>query len=302
MGIRRRRLAQLFVVLASSAALPAWALDKQGSAHGGADDVAGEGQRLSGSLLFGTAFYNPSYAARPDNTGLALFRLAGHADLDLIGQHLSIPLDFNLFTDRTADGAGVLVPSELDLIGGVTSAWALPYGAIEFGMRGEADMGVDRSTLTQGYIDARARYLLQSDDFGERWPAFFRNNHFSSATTLGAFAWNPSYAARPDNTGLALFRYAERLGYRRDWFDVGVDFTFFTDRQANAVAPSELDFTADLGVTFEPFGVRVAYERDMPTDRDGLTQQFAFAYLTYSFGVELSKPRPVEPEPGTPPR
>ncbi|HSC88248.1 MAG TPA: hypothetical protein VLC09_13285, partial [Polyangiaceae bacterium] len=140
---------------------PAHALDKQGSAHGGKNEVLEEGQRLSGSLLFGVAFFNPTYAARPDNTGLALFRLAGHADIDLIGQHLSIPLDVNLFTDRTADGAGIFVPSELDLIGGVTSTWALPRGALELGTRAEADMGVDRSTLTQAYVDARARYLLE---------------------------------------------------------------------------------------------------------------------------------------------
>jgi hypothetical protein len=37
---------------------------------------------LSGSLLFGVAAYNPSYAARPDNSGLALVRHAPHYDFD----------------------------------------------------------------------------------------------------------------------------------------------------------------------------------------------------------------------------
>ncbi len=273
------------------AAPAAHALDKQGSGHGGKNEVAADGQRVSGSLLFGTAFFNPSYAARPDNTGLALFRLAGHADVDLIGQHLSIPLDFNLFTDRQSD-TSVLLPTELDLIGGVTSTWALPYGAIELGSRGEADMGVDRSTLTQGYIDARARYLLESDDFGPFSSGFFVHNHFSSATTLGWFVYNPSYAARPDNTGYALLRYAERIDYRRGWFDISTDFTFFTDRNAAIFAPSELDWTVDLGATLGSFALHVAYERDMPVDRPGLVQHFAFTYLTYAFAADFSKAVP----------
>ena len=70
------------------------------------------------------SIYNPSYAARPDNTGLALFRYAAHFDFDLIGRRLSIPLDLNMFTDRLAIGfARKPVPSELDVITGVTSTW-----------------------------------------------------------------------------------------------------------------------------------------------------------------------------------
>lgn len=298
---RRFRLSRalpLALVLLTST--PAFCLDKQGSAHGGKSEVVGEGQRIGGSLLFGAAFFNPSYAARPDNTGLALFRLAGHADFDLIGQHLSIPLDLNLFTDRTAPDAGFLVPSELDVITGVTSTWALPRGAIEFGVRGEADMGVDRSTLTQGYVDARARYLLDSGDFGDDLQKWLGPHHFSTATTLGWFAYNPTYGARPDNSGLALFRYAEHLGYGVGIFDLGVDLVFFTDREANVIAPSEFDLSFDAGVTLDDFGVRVAYERDMPVDRGGLVQHFAFTYLTYSFGVELSAPQEPVDSPALP--
>ena len=56
------------------AASPARALDKQGSAHGGA--VCGDdgGFDVSGALTYGVALINPTYAARPDNSGLALFR------------------------------------------------------------------------------------------------------------------------------------------------------------------------------------------------------------------------------------
>ena len=73
-----------------AAARSARALDKQGSAHGGGIEGPTEGFDLSGSASLGVSLYNPTYAARPDNTGLALFRYAGHADVDLIGRRLSI--------------------------------------------------------------------------------------------------------------------------------------------------------------------------------------------------------------------
>jgi hypothetical protein len=76
------------------------ALDKQGSAHGGSVEGADSGVRIAASLMLGAALYNPAYAARPDNTGLALMRYAGHRDVDLIGSRLSIPIDINTFTDR----------------------------------------------------------------------------------------------------------------------------------------------------------------------------------------------------------
>jgi hypothetical protein len=285
------------IVLGLFVSAPALALDKQGSGQARHTDVLESGQRVSGGALFGVAVFNPSYAARPDNTGLALFRVAGHTDIDLIGQHLTIPLDVNIFTDRTTDGANILVPSELDLIGGVASTWALGKGALELGVRGEIDLGVDRATLSQGYVDSRAKYSFESDDFNSLHKILGRN-HFSSSTTLGVFGYNPSYAARPDNTGLALLRYAERLGFSRDWFSAALDFTFFTDRNANAIAPSELDFTVDIGATSGAVGMHLAYERDMPVDQGSLVQHFVFVYLTLSFAHDLSSLAATESAPG----
>jgi len=71
--------------------------------------------------------------------------------------------------------------------------------------------------------------------------------------TLGWFAFNPTYAARPDNTGLALLRYGvhTELSVWTDHLSVGLYGTMFTDRRAtNPVAPSELDFTAEITVAF----------------------------------------------------
>src|SRR3954465_15518304 len=105
-----------------AAARSARALDKQGSAHGGGLEGPTAGFDVSGSASLGVSLYNPTYAARPDNTGLTLFRYAGHVDVDLIGRRLSIPIDVNMFTDRLAHGfARKFVPSELDVIAGVTT-------------------------------------------------------------------------------------------------------------------------------------------------------------------------------------
>src|SRR6476469_9475654 len=114
----------------------AHALDKQGSAHGG--EVGGDeakGFNVSGALMLGSALVNPTYAARPDNSGIALFRYALHADIDLLGRTLSVPLDVNLFTDRTRKGGLVFAPTELDVISGLTTTHALGKGDVELGAR-----------------------------------------------------------------------------------------------------------------------------------------------------------------------
>ena len=82
MKARGRNLTVVLFVLCASRA---HALDKQASAHGGGVGGADRGMALSGALTLGAALYNPSYAARPDNTGLALMRYAAHVDGDLIG-------------------------------------------------------------------------------------------------------------------------------------------------------------------------------------------------------------------------
>lgn len=263
------------------------ALDKQGSAHGGGANTDAKGFDVSGNVAVGTAFYNPSYAARPDNSGRALMRYAGHLDLDLVGPHLSIPLDLNLFTDRLRHGGGAFAPSELDLIAGLTSTEALGPGAIELGARVEHDRPVDKTRYTQTYGDVRVRYLLSTGDRFPRLKQLLHGGGISGWATLGWFAVNPSYAARPNNTGLALFRYAlhgEVSGFK-ERFALGVDTTFFTDRQASAMRPSELDLTFSATWRFDPFSLQIALERDLPLDRPGFVQQFAYAMLAYQFGA-----------------
>jgi hypothetical protein len=288
------------IVLSSAAALlpsrPARALDKQGSAHGGDIEGASSGFGFGGSASFGISIVNPTYAARPDNTGLALFRYAAHFDLDLIGRRLSIPLDINMFSDRTAIGTlRKAVPSELDLIAGVTTTWRAGPGALELGTRIEHDRPLDRGGYpppppdvreTQTYADVRARYLYSLAALYPELAPALRGGDVNGWLTLGWFAVNRTYFARPDNTGLALFRYAihSEVSFWKGRLAVGLDAIFFTDKLApNVFRPSELDLTPEIVARFDRYEVHLAYERDMPIDRGGLIQQFVYLLASVGF-------------------
>ncbi|HVU05218.1 MAG TPA: hypothetical protein VHE30_25895 [Polyangiaceae bacterium] len=282
------------------------ALDKQGSAHGG--DVEGKttGFGFSGSAAIGASLYNPTYAARPDNTGLALFRYVLHADVDLIGRQLSIPVDLNSFTDRTKRGAAVFQPTELDIITGLTTTRRLGPGALEGGARVETDQPVDRGGLSQTYADARARYLVSLDALAPAVGDALADGDVSGYATLGVFAVNPTYAARPDNSGRALLRYALHVETSAfaERIALGLDGTSFTDRR-RAFTPSELDFTVELIGRAAPFDLHLAYERDSPLDsrgtRPGYTQSFVYALLGWAFDAfpepESGAAQPAPPSP-----
>ena len=272
-------------------AAPAQALDKQGSAHGGEVGGAESGFGVSGSAGIGVSIYNPTYAARPDNTGLALMRYFAHWDIDLIGQKLSIPLDVNMFTDRQRGGALLFAPTELDFIEGLTSTWPLGPGAIEFGLRGEIDAPLDRGSYSQRYVDFRTRYLYSVAEMSPNVGRSLGGGDISGWATVGVFAVNPTYAARPDNSGNALFRYALHVetSFLEEHAAIGLDATMFTDRDTSALRPSELDFTPELIGRFEPFEFHVAYERDMPIDglgaQPGYTQHFVYALAVWGFDL-----------------
>ncbi len=294
-GLRSFRNAQLALGLICLASSPALALDKQGSAHGGSVEGEDRGFGISGALMLGAAVYNPSYAARPDNTGLTLLRYGAHFDVDLLGRLLSIPIDVNFFTDRERAGILLIAPTEFDFITGVTTTLDTGPGAVELGVRVEHDRPIDTGTFTQTYVDARARYLYSLAALWPRLADTLHKGDIAGWATLGVFAINPTYAARPDNTGLALFRYAlhTELSTFDDLLSLGLDATLFTDRQsAIVVAPSEIDFTAEIILHKWDFELHLAYERDMPIDRPGLVQQFAYVLAVWSFDLKSLRPKP----------
>ena len=279
---RRIRAGVIPLTIAATLALlasPARALDKQGAAHKG--DSVGQGFGVSGSVFLGALPINPSYAARPDNTGRALLRAGAHLDVDLIGHRLFIPIDLNVFTDRGRP----LVPSELDLIGGVATTWPVWRGDLEVGVRGEHDRSVDQAGKAQTYGDVRARYSLSA---AELWPGLgsaLREGDLSGWLAAGWFFYNPSYFARPDNTGRALLRYVAHaaLSVWKRRVSFVADANFFSDRQTDGVSPTELDLTLEIVLAHGPWDLHFAYERDMPLDRGGLVQQMGMIVAGWSF-------------------
>jgi hypothetical protein len=286
MRFRRRR--GLLLSLALSLSNSAFALDKQGASHGSAGQAAADEPGVSGSLLLGIALNNTSYAARPDNTGLALMRYAAHADIDIVGRKLSVPIDINMFSDSTRKGALVFAPTEGDVILGLTSAWQARAGTMELGLRGEHDRPLDRSGYSQTYVDFRSRWIWDASDWFSSLKDTLADGTIRGYLTLGTFLYNPTYAARPDNTGLALFRYAfhGEVSLWKNRLAFAIDTTFFTDRTRRHFQPTELDFTPELIGRYDLWELHLAYERDMPLDRSGQIQQFVYMTLGYSFELK----------------
>jgi hypothetical protein len=287
--------AALTVTLGNSTS--AWALDKQGSAHGG--QLAGEdsGFGVSGSSLVGVALYNPTYAARPDNTGRVLMRFAQHFDIDLIGERLDIPIDLNLFTDRQQSGANRFRPSEFDVITGLASTWPVSNAlAFEIGVRGERDMPIDRKGLVQQYVDTRLRLIYSMNHAWPKLSDTLGGGDIAGAWTLGWFSVNPTYAARPDNTGVALFRYGHyfEVSALNRHIGLGCSTTLFTDRRSSWLRPSELDLVPEVITRLGRFEFHVAYERDMPLDRSGLVQSLVLAHLQWNFNLTDEAPETEE--------
>jgi hypothetical protein len=298
-----RHAASVFAVAACVfTAADALALDKQGAAHAGGNGsesaAAAAAFNVSGSVLFGAALYNPSYAARPDNSGLALFRYAVHVDFDLIGPKLSIPLDVNLFTDSTRRAALVFAPTEGDVIVGATSTWPALKGSVELGLRLEHDRPLDRAGFSQTYVDLRGRYLYSLAAHLPKVRDALRGGDVRGWATLGTFLYNPTYAARPDNSGLALFRYAlhNEIVFWNDHLGVALDTTFFTAREKSHFSPTELDLTAELIGHYGAGELHLAYERDMPVGRSGLVQQFVYVLAGYSFDFKSKVNKVVKPK------
>ena len=175
-------------------------------------------------------------------------------------------------------------------------------GDLELGARVENDRPVDRAGFMQSYADVRARALYS---LAKLWPSLARDlvdGDINGYVTLGWFAFNPSYAARPDNSGIALFRYAahtERSVWH-DYLSIGLDTTMFSDRRSpDPVRPTELDLTYECIVHVAPFEWHLAYERDMPLDRGTYVQDFVYALAVYDFDVKHAA-APLEPRGGIP--
>jgi hypothetical protein len=68
----------------------------------------------------------------------------------------------------------------------------------------------------------------------------------------------------------------------------------FTDRETNAIRPSELDITPELILHLAPFEMHVAYERDLPLDQGDFTQTYVYALAAWSFDMKHAADKPLE--------
>ncbi|GKS56519.1 hypothetical protein YTPLAS18_00460 [Nitrospira sp.] len=290
----RLLIACLFVLIAAGSS---HALEKYGrplpSMDGpeGADSQELEQPLLSGYLLSAVFLHNPTFAARPDNTGLVGLRHMIHLEADLYKNYLQFYTDQNFFSDRTESWIRL---SEWD------STYAFTGSVDRYGWRVqfERDAGLDRRTITQEYADvlATARFVASQDL--SWWRRRFPQQNFTAYAGAGWLFHNSQYFARPDNTGQALFRYVAHadLDLYKNRIVLYVDTNMFTDKDApNNASPSELDWIVGLAVRFRDVEVALYREEDRPIDRGGLVQQYVALQFRYAFEVSnfLAKQRVV---------
>jgi len=240
-------------------------------------------ETLFGGYFLTAAFVsNPSFAARPDNTGLVGLRHMLHLETDLYKQYLTFYTDQNFFSDRTK---GWITLSEWDGTYAFTGlidrwGWRLQY---------ERDAPLDKSGLIQAYADTLLTSRFQAIQDFSWWQRTFPNQNLTAYAGAGWLFQNSNYFARPDNTGRALFRYVAHadLDLYKNRVVLYGDMNFFTDREAgNKLNPTELDWIIGLALRFrEDMELSVYQEHDQPLDKAGLVQKYTAVQLRYSFDV-----------------
>jgi len=242
----------------------------------------GDESLIGGYLLTGAFISNPSFTARPDNTGRVALRHMLHAETDLYKHYLTFYSDQNFFSDRDT---GWIQLSEWDQTYGITGvvqhwSWRVQY---------ERDAPLDRSGLKQIYADGLVNYRIRSEEDWAWWRKMFPKNNFTAYAGAGWLFHNQDYFARPDNTGRALFRYVGHFDlnlYREKLLLFG-DFNMFTDREASNIAkPSELDWILGIAMRWLDFEVSFYREQDRPLDRSGFIQEYWAVQLRYAFDVQ----------------
>ncbi len=267
-----------------------WALEKYGRPLPSLDspnekereeERSAEESVVAGYLLTGVFAHNPSFAARPDNTGLVGLRYMLHLETDLYKQYVTFYTDQNFFSDRTN---GWIELSEWDgtyALTGVISHfnWRLQY---------ERDAPLDRRGLVQSYADVLVTAQMQAVQDLPGWQRLFPHQNLTVYAGGGWLFHNQNYFARPDNTGRALLRYVAHadLDLYKNRIVLYGDVNLFTDRNGdNRAKPTELDWIIGLAVRWRQSELAVYYEQDRPLDRGGLIQKYLAVQLRVSFDV-----------------
>lgn len=237
---------------------------------------------IGGYLLAGAFISNPSFAARPDNTGLVGMRYMLHAETDLYKKYLTFYSDQNFFSDRET---GWIELSEWDQTYGITGTLDHWFWRIQY----ERDAPLDRSGLKQIYADALINFRMRSEEDWAWWRRMFPKNNLTVYAGAGWLFHNNQYFARPDNTGRALFRYVAHfdLDLYKHKFVLFGDVNMFTDREASSVVtPSEIDWILGLAVRWRDYEVALYREQDRPVGQSTLVQEYWAIQLRYAFDFQ----------------
>ena len=266
--------------------LQAQALEKYGRPLPSLENIDANGREseeslFAGYFLTGVFAHNPSFAARPDNTGLVGLRHMLHLETDLYKQYLTFYTDQNFFSDRTN---GWIELSEWDGTYALTGV----VGHLSWRLQYERDTPIDRKGLAQAYADGLVTAKFQAVQDFPVWRRLLPNQNLTAYAGAGWLFHNTNYFARPDNTGRALFRYVAHADF--DLYKNKVvlygDVNMFTDRQAdNQVNPTELDWIVGLAVRWRTSEMAVYLEQDQPLDRAGLVQKYVAVQYRMSFDV-----------------
>ncbi len=276
--------------LPALAGLPCLALEKYGrplpsleeqKKEGAPVEAEEEESLIGGYLLTGVFVTNPTFAARPNNTGLVGLRHMGHFETDLYKHYLTFYTDQNFFSDRTR---GWIKLTEWDMTYALTGiidhwSWRFQY---------ERDAPLDQSGLKQIYADTLVTYRFQAAQDWAAWHRWFPDQNLSGYLGPGWLFYNSNYFARPDNTGRALFRYVGHvdLDLYQQRVVAFVDLNMFTDRTAsNALRPTELDWIIGLALRWRDLELSIYREQDRPLDRGGLVQQYTAIQLRVAFDI-----------------
>lgn len=245
------------------------------------DDRAAQESLVGGYMLTSAFISNPSFTARPDNTGRVGLRHMVHLERDLYKQYLTFYTDQNFFSDRTK---GWIELSEWDM----TYAFTGVLGHWNWRLQYERDAPLDKSGLKQIYSDSLVTYRIRTDEDWRWWRRLAPSHTLTAYAGAGWLFYNQNYFARPDNTGRALFRYVAHfdLNLYRERAILFGDVNMFTDRSAsNVVSPSELDWIIGIALRWNDLELSVYREQDRPLDRSGFVQEYWAVQLRYAFDV-----------------
>src|ERR1043165_2295073 len=160
------------------------------------------------------------------------------------------------------------------------TALACALGLLAFGI-----MGLLASPSSSLALEKYGRPLPSMEQPGDAAARETEETLFGGYFLTSAFVSNPSFAARPDNTGLVGLRHMLHLetDLYKQYLTFYTDQNFFSDRTNGWVELSEWDGTYAFTGVLGHFNWRLQYERDAPFDRRGLKQEYADILGTAKF-------------------